>query len=80
MAEITVPIQVNLPEDWLEQIIERLKNDPEAEWVKVVRCKDCKHYYYADNRISQEQRYSCDLDGDRWTPDSFCSYAERREE
>lgn len=80
MAEITVPIQVNLPEDWLEQIIERLKNDPEAEWVNVVRCKDCKHYYYADNRISQEQRYSCALDGDRWTPDSFCSYAERREE
>ena len=43
MANITVPIQVNLPEDWREQIIERLKNDPEAEWVRVVRCKDCKH-------------------------------------
>lgn len=42
MANITVPIQVNLPEDWREQIIERLKNDPEAEWVRVVRCKDCK--------------------------------------
>ena len=41
MANITVPIQVNLPEDWREQIIERLKNDPEANWVRVVRCKDC---------------------------------------
>lgn len=47
---------------------------------KIIRCKDCKHYYYADNRIPQEQRYSCDLDGDRWSPDSFCSFAERREE
>lgn len=47
---------------------------------KIIRCKDCKHYYYADNRIPQEQRYSCDLDGDKWSPDSFCSFAERREE
>lgn len=30
------------------------------------------------NGIPQEQRYSCDLDGDRWEPDSFCSFAERR--
>lgn len=44
----------------------------------LIRCKDCKHYYYADNRIPQEQRYSCDLDGDRWKPEDFCSYAERR--
>lgn len=47
---------------------------------EIIRCKDCKHYYYADNRIPQEQRYSCDLDGDRWSPDSYCSFAERREE
>ena len=78
MANITIPIQVNLPEDWLEQVIERLRNDPEAEWVEITRCKDCKHYYYADNRIPQEQRYVCDLDSDRWNPDDYCSYAERR--
>ena len=45
---------------------------------EIIRCKDCKHYYYADNRIPQEQRYVCDLDGDRWKADSFCSFAERR--
>ena len=45
---------------------------------EIVRCKDCKHYYFADNRTPQEQRYTCELDGDRWNPDSFCSYAERR--
>lgn len=43
MANITVPIQVNLPDDWIEQIVNRLRNDPESEWVEIVRCKDCKH-------------------------------------
>ena len=45
---------------------------------EIIRCKDCKHYYYADNRIQQEQRYTCDLYGDRWNPDDYCSYAERK--
>lgn len=27
MAEIKLPIQVNLPDDWMEQIVDRLKND-----------------------------------------------------
>ena len=40
MAEIKVPIQVNLPDDWVEQIVNRL---PEAEWVEIIRCKDCKY-------------------------------------
>lgn len=47
---------------------------------EIIHCCECKHYYYADNRIPQEQRYTCDLDGDRWSADSFCSFAERREE
>ena len=47
---------------------------------EIIRCKDCKHYYFADNRIPLEQRYTCALDGDRWKPDSFCSFAERKEE
>ena len=47
---------------------------------EIIRCKDCKHYYFADNRIPQEQRYSCALDGDRWKPEDFCSYAERKTE
>ena len=55
-----------------------LRNLPTAQ-PEIVRCGDCKHYYFADNRIPQEQRYTCELDGDRWNPDSFCSFAERRE-
>ena len=50
------------------------------EQPEIVRCKDCKHYYFADNRIPQEHRYTCELDGDRWKPDDYCSYAERRED
>ena len=52
-------------------------NLPSAQ-PEIIHCKDCKHYYYADNRIPQEQRFSCDLDGDRWGPDDSCSYAEKR--
>ena len=44
MAEIKVPIQVNLPDDWVEQIVDRLRNDPDAEWVEIIRCKDCIYY------------------------------------
>ena len=43
MANITFPIQVNLPDDWVDQIIDRLRNDPDADWVDVTRCKDCKY-------------------------------------
>ena len=60
----------------LQNCIEKM---PSAQ-PEIIRCKDCKHYYFADNRIPQEQRYSCDLDGDRWKPEDFCSYAERKEE
>lgn len=88
MANITVPIQVNLPEDWREQIIERLKNDPEAEWVKVVRCKDCKHR----PKATRADGFSLEFPDDKcpcqcvdgwyaWYPDDdfYCGYAERRE-
>ena len=39
--DLKLPIQVNLPDDWIEQIVNRLRNDPDAEWVEIVRCKDC---------------------------------------
>ena len=71
MANITVPIQVNLPDDWIEQIVNRLRNDPESEWVEIVRCKDCTRY---------EKKRGCNLvDGlGIATENCFCSYGERR--
>ena len=83
MAEIKVPIQVNLPDDWREQIVNRLRNDPEAEWVEIVRCKDCKHYIPRITCV--EGHYNgCDAWLDNGNeievaPDDYCSYAERKD-
>lgn len=69
MANITVPIQVNLPEDWREQIIERLKNDPEAEWPYIIQ------------GIPLLGHECCNAwgDGCKTDPDGYCFLAERRE-
>lgn len=76
MANLTVPIQVNLPDDWVEQIVNRLRNDPESEWVEIIRCKDCKYHHY-DGNIP----YCANIDyGYGWKNNDFCSHAERREE
>ena len=72
MAEIKVPIQVNLPDDWVEQIVNRLRNDPDAEWVEIIRCRDCKYRGVGDYCV-----YGTRL---AWVTKSndFCSKAERR--
>lgn len=62
-----------------KQSMVKILHDLPSVHPEIIKCKDCKHYYYADNRIPQEQRYSCDLDGDRWKPEDFCSYAERKD-
>lgn len=79
MVEIKVPIQVNLPDDWLEQIIDRLKNDPDAEWAEVVRCQNCKHWEgeYRNGFWYFEQ---CSLNEHVASSDDFCSWAERKKD
>lgn len=39
----------------------------------IVRCKDCKHRYFADNRIPSEQGNVCGRNGIDVTPDWFCA-------
>ena len=63
----------------VETAIGYVETIPSAQ-SEIIRCRDCKHYYYADNRIPQEQRYVCDLDGDRWKPDDYCSFAKQKED
>ena len=41
MANISIPITINLPDDWKEQILERVKQD--GDWVLVTRCEDCEN-------------------------------------
>lgn len=44
----------------------------------VVRCKDCRHCYFASNRIPCEQSLMCAKTGNNITPDWFCADGERR--
>ncbi len=80
MAEITVPINVNLPDDWIEQIVKRLRNDPDSEWVEVTRCKDCKNWDTTwQNDWAKNYHYCPLIDGTR-NGDWYCADAERRED
>ena len=73
MADITLPIRLYLPDDWVEQIVNRLRNDPESEWVEIVRCKDCKYYEPYD-----DQDDLCVYTMTSVVADGYCSYAERK--
>lgn len=72
MAEIKIPLQINLPDDWIEQIVERLKNDPDAEWVEIIRCKHCVKYDTHNHRCKHWNHGVQKM--------GFCNFAERREE
>ena len=41
-TQLSVPIQVNLPDNWLDLIMERIK--AEGDWALPVRCQDCRYY------------------------------------
>ena len=42
---------------------------------KLVRCKDCKHYYHSEKEIG----WRCELDKQVWHKYDFCSYGERKD-
>ena len=46
MASFELPIKVNLPENWVDIIVEKLKKD-ESICIPVIRCKNCK--WFGDN-------------------------------
>lgn len=72
MEAIKIPIRINLPDNWVEQIVDRLRNDPNAEWVEIIRCKDCKWF----NDIGCAIRIVDDTD--KPSENDYCSFAERR--
>lgn len=58
-----------------------VKQDYLWDLVKVVRCKDCKHYYFAENRVPEEQSWVCDVWHENQTAHmGYCFKAERRSE
>lgn len=52
--------------------------DAEADMDYIVRCKDCKHYAFTDNRVPQERVWWCYYWGYEIGADDFCSNGERR--
>ena len=77
MANISIPITINLPDDWKEQILERVKQD--GDWVLVTRCKDCKNWQ-TNWTPSIPDRHYCAVMDSMMKAEDFCSYGERREE
>jgi len=69
MAKITVPIQVNLPDNWLDLVVERMKDD--EDYQLVVRCKDCRK-----REICRTSTVWAVAPSDDW----YCADAERRTE
>ena len=59
-----------------QKVIEAISEMPE-----IIRCKDCKNYYFADNRVPSEQSWVCDAWGiDQTAHMGYCFKAERKEE
>ena len=46
---------------------------------ELVRCKNCKHCYFASNRVPNERSYACEKHGLDIVPDWFCADGERKE-
>lgn len=58
-----------------------VKQAYKRDMVEVVRCKDCKHYYFAENRVPEEQSWVCDVWHVNQTAHmGYCFMAERRNE
>lgn len=73
MASITVPIQVNLPDNWLDLVLERIKQDESL--TLVVRCKDCK---FSEKSKIFKNYYACPIMDKNMKPNDFCSYGEEK--
>ena len=59
---------------WVDDMRIAIDDAPTVDAGEVVRCKDCKHYYYS----AYAMRCVCDFDNKEWDKDDFCSYGERR--
>ena len=58
-----------------EGILRIVDEQPTADVISVVRCKDCK-YFYQNGNIKVCKHWNCHST----TDDDYCSYGERRKE
>lgn len=61
---------------YIADLLKELKERRKAP--EIIRCKDCRHYEWMDNRIPEEQTWHCHVWDNDTGKDDFCSYAERR--
>lgn len=75
MAEITIPIKINLDDKKLDEMVKKVL--AENDFVEVVRCKDCGHMEIEESNAG---RY-CHVWGfyNGAGDEGFCNYGERRE-
>ena len=59
----------------VDDFISLLDDSPTVDAVEVVRCKDCKNYFYSSFSMGMR----CRLDGTEWGKDDFCSCGERKD-
>lgn len=71
MASISFPITFNLPDNWLEILFEKAKED--GIFVPVIRCKNCKWFNDAGCAVRIVD------DTDKPSEDDYCSFAEPKE-
>lgn len=70
-----------LIENGLKKPYKKLEIIKGTDLVPVVRCKDCKHCYFADNRVPDEQGWVCEINSSEPVNlNGFCSYGERKEQ
>lgn len=54
-----------------------VRETPAIDAVRVIRCKNCKHYKEAD---MVKGYFFCDRDGGKVKEEDFCSWAKKRKE
>lgn len=62
-----------------EPAVKALKALPSVDAVPVVRCKDCKHYFFSNERCALIDTRLHFYETDKaWTSDCYCAWGERR--
>ncbi len=63
----------------MSEFVKNMANrEPTIDAEPVIRCKDCEHYDFTDNRVPQERVWWCYYWGCEIGANDFCSYAERK--
>ena len=72
--------EIHIADEAFADAIRIIESLEPADVVPVVRCKECKHCYFADNRVPDEQGWVCEINSSEPVNlNGFCSYGERKE-